>query len=172
MSDSELLVVFNRLTKGHVIWGLKYTSQCMEVSQCRFLLSSWDPRPIAEIPSDPRLTPYRPSDSIPTILRYSNTMLTKTPNSKYPPNPPTHFLSLSELRTTSENPNHIFVFICLHCSISVLLNSKFVYMSSSQFSPFRFWYIKPFQYSYSLILASALPSYISASLLLNSLNSL
>ena len=102
------------------------------------LLSSRDPRPIAEILSDPRLIPYRSSNSILTILRYSDTTLTKTPNSEYPPNPPTHFLSLSELQMTSENPDHISVFICLHHSILVLLNSKFVFMSSSQFSPFHF----------------------------------
>ena len=136
------------------------------------LLSSWDPHPIAKILSNPRLIFYCSSDSIPTILRYSDTMLTKTPNSEYPLNPPTHFLLLSELQMTSENPNHISVFICLHCSILVLLNSEFVFMSLSQFSPFHFRYIKPFQYSHSLILASALPLYISASLLLNSLNSL
>ena len=128
--------------------------------------------PIAEIPSNPRSIPYRSSDSVLTILRYSDTMLTKTPNSEYPLNPLTHFLSLSELQMTSENPDHIPVFICLHCSILVLLNSEFIFMSSSQFSPFRFQYIKLFQYSHSLVLASALPLYISASLLLNSLNSL
>ena len=135
------------------------------------MLSSQDPRLIAEILSNPRSIPYRSSDSVPTILRYSDTTLTKTLNSKYPPNPPTHLLSLSKLWMTSENPDHISVFICLHRSVLVLLNSEFIFMSSSQFSPFRFRYIKPFQYSHSLVLASALPSYISASLLLNSLNS-
>ena len=136
------------------------------------MLTSWDPCPIAEILPDPRSIPYRSSNSVPTILQYSDTTLTKTPNSKYPPNPPTHFLSLSKLRMTSENPDHISVFLCLHCSILVLSNSEYVFMSSSQFSPFCFRYIKPFQYSHSLILASALPLYISASLLLNSSNSL
>ena len=77
----------------------------------RFMLSSRDPRPIAEIPSNPRSIPYRSSNSVPTILQYSNTMLTKTPNSEYPPNPLTHFLSLSELRTTSKQPQSHF---CLH----------------------------------------------------------
>ena len=48
------------------------------------LLSSWDPCPIAKIPFDPRSIPYRSSDSVPTILRYSDTTLTKTPNSEYP----------------------------------------------------------------------------------------
>ena len=138
----------------------------------RWLLSSWDPHLIAEIPSNPRSIPYRSSDSIPTILQYSDTTLTKTLNFEYPPNPPTHFLLLSELWMTLENPDHISVFICLHHSILVLLNSKFIFMSSSQFSPFCFRYIKPFQYSHSLILVSTLPSYISASLLLNSSNSL
>ena len=149
------------------IFGLHYS-----FGELSILLSSWDPHPIAELLSNPRLIPYCSSNSIPTILWYSNTTLTKTLNSKYPPNPPTHFLSLSKLRMTLENPDHISVFICLHCSVLVLLNSEFIFMSSSQFSPFCFWYIKPFQYSHSLILAPALPLYISASLLLNSSNSL
>ena len=93
------------------------------------LLSSRDPRLIAEIPSDPRLMPYRSSNSIPTILQDSNTMLTKTLNSKYLPSDT--LLSLSELRMTSENPDHISVFICLHRSILVLLNSEFIFMSLS-----------------------------------------
>ena len=46
------------------------------------LLSCRDPHLIAEIPSDPRSTPYHSSDSVPTILQESDTMLTKTPNSK------------------------------------------------------------------------------------------
>ena len=73
---------------------------------------------------------------------------------------------------TSENPDHIPVFICLHHSVLVLLNSELIFMSSSQFSPFRSQYIKLFQYSCSLILASTLPLYISTSFLLNSSNSL
>ena len=105
----------------------------------------------------------------PPILRhYTN----QNPKLQVPPNPPAHFLSLSKLWTTSENPNHISVFICLHHSVLVLLNSKSVFMSLSQFSPFHFQYIKPFQYSHSLVLVSTLPLYISASLLLISLNSL
>ena len=88
------------------------------------------------------------------------------------PEPSDALLSLSELQTTSENPDHISVFIHLHHSVLVLLNSKFIFMSLSQFSPFHFWYIKPFQYSHSLILVSTLPLYISTSLLLNSSNSL
>ena len=83
----------------------------MSTSTSGSVLSSQDPCPIAEIPSNPRSIPYRSSNSIPAILQYSNTTLTKTPNSEYPPNPPTHFLSLSELRMTSENPDHISVFI-------------------------------------------------------------
>ena len=62
--------------------------------------------------------------------------------------------------------------ICLHHSILVLLNSNLIFTSLSQFSSFHFQYIKLFQYSCSLILASTLPLYISASLLLNSSNSL
>ena len=102
------------------------------------LLSSRDPHPIAEIPSDPRLTPYRSSNSIPTILRNSNTTLTKNPKLRVPPKPSDALLLLSKLQKTLENPNHISVFICLHHSVLVLLNSEFVFISSSQFSPFGF----------------------------------
>ena len=136
------------------------------------LLSSWDPCPIAEIPSDPRSILYCSSDSVPNILQYSDTTLTKTLNSEYPPNPLTHFLSLSKLWMTLENPDHISVFICLHHSVLVLLNPNLIFTSPSQFSSFCFWYIKLFQDSCSLVLASALPLYISASLLLDSSNSL
>ena len=102
------------------------------------------------------------------IWHYAN----QNPELQVPPKPSDALLSLSKLQTTSENPNHIPVFICLHHSILVLLNSKLIFMSSSQFSPFHLQYIKPFQYSRSLILASTLLSYISASFLLNSSNSL
>ena len=136
------------------------------------LLSSQDPCPIAKLPSNPRSIPYCSfqlcSNHPPRLWYYAN----QTPELQVPPKPSNTLLSLSKLWMTSENPDHISVFIYLHHSILVLLNSKFVFMSSSQFSPFHFWYIKPFQYSCSLILASALPSYISASFLLNSSNSL
>ena len=104
----------------------------------------------------------------PRIQHYAN----QNPKLQVPPKPSNALLFLSELRMTSENPNHISVFICLHHSVLVLLNSKPIFMSSSQFSPFCFRYIKLFQYSCSLVLASTLPSYISASFLLNSSNSL
>ena len=84
-----------------------------------WVLSSRDPCPIAEILSNPRSIPYRSSNSVPTILQYSDTTLTKTLNSEYPPTPLTHFLLLSKLWTTLENPNHISVFICLHRSVLV-----------------------------------------------------
>ena len=138
----------------------------------RLLLSCQDPHPIAEILSDPRSTPFRSSDSVPTILRESDTTLTKTPNSEYPPNPPTHYYCSPNSELPQKTPITFSVFICLHHSILVLLNSKLIFMSLSQFSPFCFQYIKPFQYSRSLVLASTLPSYISASFLLNSSNSL
>ena len=136
------------------------------------VLSSWDPHPIAKIPSNPRLIPYCSfwlhSNHPPRLRYYAN----QTPKLRVPPEPSNALLSLSKLQTTSENPNHISFFICLHHSVLVLLNSKFIFMCSSQCSPFHFRYIKLFQYSHSLVLASALPSYISASLLLNSSNSL
>ena len=108
------------------------------------------------------------SNHPPRLWHYAN----QTSELQAPPETSDTLLSLWELRTTSEDPNHIPVFICLHHSVLVLLNSDLVFMSSSQFSPFHFQYIKPFQYSCSLILATALPSYISASFLLNSSNSL
>ena len=76
------------------------------------------------------------------------------------------------LSLLSKNPDHISVFICLHHSVLVLLNSNLIFTPPSQFSSFHFWYITSFQYSCSLVLAPALPSYISASLLLNSCNPL
>ena len=99
------------------VYGPLWTLTCICTVWTYFLtmLSSWDPRLIAEIPSDPRSILYRSSDSDPTILQYSDTMLTKTPNSEYPPNPPTHFLSLSELWMTLEKPRSHF---CLHLSSS------------------------------------------------------
>ena len=45
-------------------------------SDGRYLLSCWDPCPIAKIPSDPRLIPYCSPNSVLTILWDSNTTLT------------------------------------------------------------------------------------------------
>ena len=59
-----------------------------------------------------------------------------------------------------------------YCSVLILLHSVSIFMSPSQSLPFCFWYIAPFQYSCSLIIASTLPSYISASIPLNSCNPL
>ena len=144
----------------------KITQECVRLLSCR------GPCPIAEIPSDPRSIPYRSFNSVSDhplrLQHYAN----PTPKLQAPPEPSNALPSLSENSEPSENPNHIPVFICLHHSTLVLLNSNLIFMSLSQFSPFRFWYIKPFQYSHSLILASTLPLYISASFLLNSSNSL
>ena len=107
-------------------------------------VNSQDPRLIAEISSNPRLIPYHSSNSVPTILWDSDTMLTKPPNSEHPRALWCITFALWELQMTSENPNHIPVFICLHHSVLVLLNSELTFMSSSQFSPFQFWYIKRF----------------------------
>ena len=68
----------------------------LSISVCEWnhlgvLLSLWDPHLIAKIPSNPRSIPYRSSNSVPTILWDSDTMLTKPPNSKQPPRPPTHY---------------------------------------------------------------------------------
>ena len=136
------------------------------------LLSCWDPHPIAEIPSNPRSIPYHFPNSIPTILWDSNTMLTKPPNSKHPLRPLMHYHhSLRTLNNLQEPQSHFCLHLFHHSSF-VLLNSDLIFTSLSQFSPFHFWYIKPFQYSCSLVLASTLLLYISASLLLNNSSSL
>ena len=131
------------------------------------LLSCWDPRLIAEILSDPRSIPYHSPDSVPTILWDSNTTLTMPPNSNQPTRPPMHYhCSLRTLNNLWEPQSHF----CLHYFVLVSLYSDLIFTSLSQFSSFHFWYITPFQYSCSLVLASTLPSYISASLPLNSCN--
>ena len=117
---------------------------------------------------DPLLLLWLHSNHPLRLRHYTN----QNPEFRAPPKTFNALLSLSENSKPSENPNHIPVFICLHHSVLVLLNSKLIFMFLSQFSPFCFQYIKPFQYSRSLILASTLPSYISASFLLNSSNSL
>ena len=142
------------------------------------LLSRWDPHPIAKIPSncqdpiqskiDSLPLPQLCSNHPPRLRHYTN----QTPKLQLAPRPPTHYHHSLRTPNDLQEPNHISVLICLHHSILVLLNSNFVFTSPSQFSPFHFQYIKPFQYSCSLILAPALPSYISASLLLSSSNSL
>ena len=132
------------------------------------LRSPSDCRDSVQSKIDPLLLLQLRSDHPLRLQHYAN----QNPKLQVPPEPSDALLSLSELQMTSENPDHISVFIYLHHSVLVLLNSKFVFMSSSQFSPFRFRYIKPFQYSCSLVLASTLPSYISAGFLLNSSDSL
>ena len=130
------------------------------------MLSCWDPHLIAEIPSNPRsiplLLPQLHSDHPLRFWHYTN----HAP--KLWPTPETSDAS----SLLSKNPDRISVFLCLHHSILVLLNSNLIFTSPSQFSSFHFQYITSFQYSCSLVLAPALPSYISASLLLNSCNSL
>ena len=120
---------------------------------------------VVKILSDPRLIPYHSPDSILTILWDSNTMLTIPPNSNQPPRPLTHHHCSLRPPNNLWNPQPHF---CLHYSVLVSLHSNLIFTSLSQFSSFHFWYIAPFQHSCSLILASALPSYISASLPLNS----
>ena len=129
------------------------------------MLSCQDPHPIAEILSDPKLIPYHSPDSVPTILQDSNTTLTIPPNSNQPLRPPMHYHHSPRPPNNLQNPQPHF---CLHYSILVSLHSDLIFTSLSQFSSFHFQYIAPFQYSCSLVLASTLPSYISASLPLNS----
>ena len=77
------------------------------------LLSCQDPHLIAEILSDPRSIPYRSSNSVPTILWDSDTMLTKPLNSEHPPSPLTHyFCSLRTPNDLREPRSHS----CLHLS--------------------------------------------------------
>ena len=78
------------------------------------LLSSQDPHPIAEIPSDPRSIPYCSSDSIPTILWYSDITLTKTLNSKYPQT----LQHISYRSPNSKRPWKTLITFCLHLSSS------------------------------------------------------
>ena len=140
-----------------------------QVADSLLLLSCWDPHLIAEILSDPRSIPYCCPNFIPIILWDSNTMLTMPPNSDQPPRPLTHYHhSLRTLNNLWEPQSHF----CLHHSVLVLLHSNLVFTSPSQFSSFYFWYITLFQYSCSLVLAPALPLYISTSLTLNSCNPL
>ena len=130
-----------------------------------WLLSCWDPHPIAEIPVqskiDPLQLPRLCSDHPLKFWHYATIPL----NSNRPPRP--LMLYLHPLRPSNDlrDPQPHF---CLHYSVLVLLHSVLVFISLSQCSSFHFWYITLFQYSCSLVLASALPSYISASLLLNS----
>ena len=81
----------------------------------RDLLSCRDPHLIAKIPSNPRSIPYCSPNSILTILRDSNTILTKPPNSEHPLRPPTHYYhSLRTPNNLQEPQSHS----CLHLSSS------------------------------------------------------
>ena len=139
---------------------------------CKYLLlSCQDPHPIAEIPSEPRLIPYCSPNSIPTILWDSNTALTMPPNPNQPPRPLMHYHCFPTPNDLWEPRSHF----CLHLSSSFHFSPLELwshFTSPFQFSSFCFQYIILFQYSCSLVLAPALPLYISASLLLNSSNSL
>ena len=154
-------------------WRLEnqFTKNCKGVQKelgVKLLRSPSDCRDPVRFKIDPLLLLQLCSDHPPRLWDYAN----QTPELRAPPETSNTLLSLSENSKPSENPNHIPVFIYLHYSVLVLLNSDLVFTSLSQFSPFHFRYIKPFQYPHSLILASALPLYISASFLLNSSNSL
>ena len=124
-------------------------------------LTIFDPKCwVIEIPiqllrftSDPRSIPYCSPNSVLTILWDSDTMLPfpQTPTNPWdlwhyhhPPRPPNDL----------QDPQPHF---CLHYSVLVFLHSILVFTSPSQSLSFCFWYIAPFQYSCSLILASALP---------------
>ena len=141
------------LSWGDTVKLLRSPSDCRDP-----IRSKINPLPLLQLCSD---HPLR-------LWHYTN----QAPELRAPPGTSNTLLLLSKNSEPSKNPNHIPVFIYLHHSILVLLNSNLIFMSSSQFSPFHFRYIKPFQYSCSLILASALPLYISTSFLLNSSNSL
>ena len=151
----------------------KYPETCHDANKynkmCHTLLSCWDPHLIAEIPSNSRSIPYHSPNSILTIPWDSDIMLTMPPNSNQPPRPPVHYhCSLRTLNDLWEPQSHF----CLHHSVLVSLHSNPIFTSLSQSSSFHFQYIAPFQYSCTLVIACALPSYICASLLLNSCNPL
>ena len=101
----------------------------LSISVCEWnhlgvLLSLWDPHLIAKIPSNPRAIPYRFSNSVPTILWDSDTMLTKPPNSEHPPSPPMHYFHSPRIPNDLGEPRS---HSCLHLS------------SSFHFSPLELW---------------------------------
>ena len=90
---THLSYMINKESRKSIGNFLRYNYFLPQVSFeqfCCWLLSCWDPHLIAEILS-PRSIPYHSSNSIPTILRDSNTMLTKPLNSEHPLSPPTHY---------------------------------------------------------------------------------
>ena len=106
--------------------------------------------------------PYHFPDSVLTILWRFQHYANHAPKLQLTPETSDALSLLSETPNNLQNPQPNF---CLHYSVLVFLHSNLIFTSPSQFSSFHFWYIAPFQYSCSLVLASALPSYISASLL-------
>ena len=138
-----------------------------------WLLSCQDPCPIAEIPSncqDPcPIQDQPPPNSHPNhILRFWH-YATIPLNPDWPLRPLTlYHCPLRSLNDLQDPQLHF----SLHYSVLAHLHSVLIFMSLFQSLSFHFWYIAPFQYSSSPILASTLPSCISASLPLNSCNPL
>ena len=134
-----------------------------------YMLSCQDPHLIAEIPTqskiDPLLLPWLCSNHPPRFQHYA----TIPPNSNRPPRPLMLYHCPPRPPNDPWDPQPHF---CLNYSVFVFLHSILVSTSLSQSLSFHFQYIAPFQYSCSLVLASTLPSYISASLPLNSCNPL
>ena len=109
----SIVTVWELPCDSHIF--LTYNCHCVSCCNPIKVLSCRDPHPIAEIPSDPRLIPYHSSNSIPTILRDSDTTLTKPLNSNHPPSPPTHYYcSLRTPNDLGEPWSHS----CLHLSSS------------------------------------------------------
>ena len=128
------------------------------VKLLRSLSDCWDP---VWSKIDPLLFPWLHSDHPPRFQHYT----TIPPNSDWLPRPPMLYHCPPRPPNNLQDPQSHF---CLHYSVLVFLHSILIFTSPSQSLSFHFWYIALFQYSCSLVLASALPSYISASLPLNS----
>ena len=114
-------------------------------------------------------------DPLPLPWLHSNHPLRFQHFTNHSPNPNQTPRPLMHYHHSLRTPNNLWIpqsHFCVHHSVLVSLHSNLVFTSPSQFSSLCFWYITSFQYSCSFVLASALPSYISTSLPLNSCNPL
>ena len=113
------------------------------------LLSCWDPHLIQN------WSPTSPPTLTLTILwdpwHYATIPLT--------PDQPLRILTWYHLPLRPlTNPWDLWLHFNSYYSVLVLRHTISIFMSPSQSLPFHFWYIAPFQYSCSLVLASALSS--------------
>ena len=153
-----------------MVWcGTRLQSMQPQGSQCDRLVKlsispsdCWDS---IQSKINPLLLPQLHSDHPPRFWHYT----TIPSNSDWPPRPPMLYHHPPRPLNDLKDPQPHF---CLHYSVLVFLHSILIFISPSQSLSFHFWYITLFQYSCSLIQPSALPSYISTSLPLNSCNPL